>query len=566
MKRILPLLATLFVLCGHLTAADAPLCLKTETFDRDPGWDNSSNRVVASDPPTVTQDFGWSPGKIGGTIWKSTTPAWYGMPLKQPLSFKDAFSASGKITAVKPETGRGGVAYLGFFNHERQGWRAWNSMAMRVANDDKEALIFLDYSTALWNAGAAEMELGIPMDGSEHTWRFTYDPNATRAPWTDTRLRSYLTTARQLATDVLAKAKPAEPELTLAALQGRLRAALELGLVTFLNRGGKEWWLLKQDKEDLKGAVSVQIDGGETFRTYLPAAVRDQPVVMDRFGIFNMQTYHGSVKFHVADLMVNGAKIDLSKDPGWDGVGNRTTFVERDFQRQDFGYSADTKFAGGAKGEIGGEFYNVEPLDPLHGFYADEVGQLTLDDPIRFSGKIYFHEATADAGMYFGYFRKEDELRELGKNQPGNASGWPQPNTLGVVVDGPARIGWWFIPVVTAADRKLSGKTQDHVFLPTRKSRTFDFQYDPAANNGVGRITVTLDAEPPFTLDLTPEQRKSGATFDRFGLMSFRRGGHNSTLYFDDLTYTTRRAADAPPLRHEQKIITVPYPPSGRKY
>src|SRR4051794_5928228 len=64
--------------------------LKTEHFDRDPGWDNSMNRVEASDPPTVTEDFGWSPGAIGGTIWQSTTPAWYGMPLERPLSFRDA--------------------------------------------------------------------------------------------------------------------------------------------------------------------------------------------------------------------------------------------------------------------------------------------------------------------------------------------------------------------------------------------------------------------------------------------------------------------------------------------
>lgn len=134
-----------------------------------------------------------------------------------------------------------------------------------------------------------------------------------------------------------------------------------------------------------------------------------------------------------------------------------------------------------------------------------------------------------------------------------------------MVVDGPAGIGWWFIPICTAADRKLSRDKPGAVFLPTRAPRTFEFAYDPGANNGVGRITVTLDGEPPIILDLTPEQRKAGAAFDRFGLMSFRRGGKYSTLYFDDLTYTTRRA-DAPAVRHEQEIITVPYPPNGRKY
>ena len=82
---------------GNAAENEPHTFLKSEAFDRDPGWDNSVNRVEASDPPTVTQDFGWSPRRIGGTVWKSTTPAWYGMPLKRTLSFKDAFSASGRI-------------------------------------------------------------------------------------------------------------------------------------------------------------------------------------------------------------------------------------------------------------------------------------------------------------------------------------------------------------------------------------------------------------------------------------------------------------------------------------
>ena len=97
-------------------------------------------------------------------------------------------------------------------------------------------------------------------------------------------------------------------------------------------------------------------------------------------------------------------------------------------------------------------------------------------------------------------------------------------------------------------------------FSPHAAHRTFTFDYDPRANNGIGRVIVTLDGEVPFTLDLKPEQRKAGATFDRFGLMSFRRGGKFSILYFDDLTYTTRRPIDAPAPRHHQQITTVPYP------
>jgi hypothetical protein len=67
-------------------------------------------------------------------------------------------------------------------------------------------------------------------------------------------------------------------------------------------------------------------------------------------------------------------------------------------------------------------------------------------------------------------------------------------------------------------------------------------------------------------VDLKPEQRKAGATFDRFGLMSFRRGGKFSTLFFDDLTYTARRPAGYQPTFHKQQITRVQYPSGGRKY
>ena len=100
------------------------------------------------------------------------------------------------------------------------------------------------------------------------------------------------------------------------------------------------------------------------------------------------------------------------------------------------------------------------------------------------------------------------------------------------------------------------------VFLPERDQRTFDFAYVPQANGGVGRITVTLSGEQPFTQDLTPEQRKAGATFDRFGLMS-SKGAKYLTVYLDDLTYTAQPTTGER-VRHKQEIVTVPYPASGR--
>src|SRR4029453_9777221 len=91
----------------------------------------------------------------------------------------------------------------------------------------------------------------------------------------------------------------------------------------------------------------------------------DRPVYMDRFGLFNVQLYHQYLDLYIGDLTVNGYKMDLSKDPNWEGKGNRVEFVEQDFQRQDFGYS-QTNWAGKGIGEIGGLFSITEAQDPYH--------------------------------------------------------------------------------------------------------------------------------------------------------------------------------------------------------
>ena len=80
-------------------------------------------------------------------------------------------------------------------------------------------------------------------------------------------------------------------------------------------------------------------------------------------------------------------------------------------------------------------------------------------------------------------------------------------------------------------------------------------------------MTVTLD-DHEFGFDLTPQQRKSGAIFDRFGLANVRGGGHSVELYLDDLTYTARREKNAKPAFTPQTSIEVPYPhkQGGRRY
>src|SRR5437868_6864251 len=157
--RIHQIAVCMFVLMlVSIAGAQEELVQIHQDFSKDPGWDFKNNRGVAEDPPTIKQDFGWSPtthtgvsqpGEIGGRIWQSVTPAWYALPLNHPLSFKEPFSFSGRITFMP--TGGAGVAYLGLFNHSLQGWRVWNSMAVRLGGESGgQAAFGIDAMGANW--------------------------------------------------------------------------------------------------------------------------------------------------------------------------------------------------------------------------------------------------------------------------------------------------------------------------------------------------------------------------------------------------------------------------------
>ena len=108
MRWIPSFLTSMCLLAMPLASAQDGLVQVHQDFSKDPGWEWKDNRIVAEDPPTVKQDFGWAPtnhtgaaepGEIGGRIWRSITPAYYALPLNHPLSFKDKFSFSARIAS-----------------------------------------------------------------------------------------------------------------------------------------------------------------------------------------------------------------------------------------------------------------------------------------------------------------------------------------------------------------------------------------------------------------------------------------------------------------------------------
>ena len=541
-----------------------------EHFDDDPHWEALSNRVECSNCPTITQDFGWAPtnktgfgpGEIGGTIWRSTTASYYAMPINKPLSFKEPFSASGKLAVFVPPEGGVGF-YMGFFNAERQGWRVWSSCGFRIGDmENGSARFYLDYKTGKACGAILNPDLEIPGDGSVHAWELKYDPNASVADeqWPDARLPRYFDgKGGNVHTDTLLAAfKRNDPSMTKERLLGLLFRARDAGLVDdWYRKGTYHLWTLERHPEQIKGKIRFTLDG-QSVSYYLIPGHQDMPTFMNRFGVYNMQIYTGSLEFYVSDLLVNGKRIDLSQDPHWQGLNNRVTFTETDFHsRHNYGYS-QTNWAGEKPGEIGGRFWGTEVIDPLHGYYATEIGELSLEDPIKFSGRMCFTEGAVDERMLIGYFNKEEKMAPVNGEYKGN----PPNQYLGLEIMDQTSVGYNFTAVCSPR-QNISTEQRGPIIIPDRISRQFTFEYDPHAGRS-GTITVSLGNDR-FSYDLTEEQRKTGSKFDRFGLLNPRKGGKYVDVYIDDLMYCSRIPKDKT-AKHKQEVVKEPYPRGGRKY
>ena len=562
------IVAAVILLSSSVAAAQSQLVTVKESFDADPGWIGFNNRQIGTEMPTVRQDFGWSQtnhtgagsGEIGGLVTDSRIGAYYALPFGRPVSFKDKLSASGKLVLKRLDLR--GVAYLGFFNSRRHEWRPWNSMAFRIWEENGLGQIMFDWMSADWQAAGFETDVLLKPDGAVHTWRFEYDPDA-RADLSqrDALLEQVLTDRSGNAAGdleyqdepiVYEKAKKIEPDLTPQAFRERLIKAREAGLTGFFHRHGQRRWWKINNPEQQQGRIILQIDDHDPHITYLTPEQREMASSMDRFGMFNIQRYGGSCEVYYGDLVINGKKIDLSKDPGWEGKNNRATWTEPDFHSMfDFGFS-ETNWAGEGIGEIGGLFWRVRPTGPA-GYYADDVGAVTLDDPISFSGTINFPTGQTDAAMYFGYFNHDDQTAKHETNVD-----MPYGQMLGIAIADSSAVGYYFTGMCLDKDRRAASE-RGPVIVPDGRRRQFTLRYDPEANDGVGRVTCTLDGEETV-FDLTPDMRKAGATFNRFGLANVRRGGNSVRVYLDDLSYTARRDPKAKRTFHKQEYVKSRYP------
>jgi hypothetical protein len=463
--------------------ASAPAAERTEHFDKDPDWDGVNNRATTPEKRTIRQDFGFSKsnhaggksGEIGGFITPAAEPAYYAKKI-ETRSFDDALSASGRLLCQ----GQQFHVLVGFFNADTiNEWRTPNSIAIRLLGRGDVYFAYVEYCTARWRAGG--------------------DSPGGFATVKDERGRTNL--------------------------KGfKTGAAVE--------------WAMKYDPAGNKGTGSITVTlGGETAVCHLDAGHKADGAKFNRFGLLNViKSADSGGEVWLDDISVSGQLDTLDGHGGWEGHNNRTTYETTGVRpRFDFGYSP-TQFAGGkTKGELGGIVFRGDCRDKNKlAAYGDRLSPLSLDKPLKASGKVAMRRGVSDSTTLLGYYHSEESL----KVNPSQSNGWPR-SFLGVAIEGPSREGFLFYPAYRTNGEESGNASRSgasHI-LPDGKSHDWSLEYDPAAAGGRGRIVVTFDGKP-VTLDLGDGHRKAGARFDRFGLVTTWIDGNAQQVYFDDLKYT----------------------------
>ncbi len=483
-RTLLSGVAILLCLVAGLALAEE----RHENFDKDPKWDGQNNRATTPEKRTVRQDFGYSrtanvagkpdanPGEIGGFITPAAETASYGCKLEKK-TFDDALSASGTLLCK----GRAFHVLIGFFNaNTTNEWRTPNTIALRLLGRGDVFYAYVEYTTDKWRAGG-DSPGGFATVKDEKTGK--------------TALRGFKT-------------------------------------------GVAQEWSIKYDPKGNKGAGVITVTlGGETAVCNLSEGHKTDGATFDRFGLLAVsKSAAAGGEVWLDDVRINGTKDDFAKDPQWEGVGNRREFQTADVRpRFDFGYSPTNHAGGKGAGELGGLVFRGDcRYKEKLAAYGDRLATLTLDKPLKASGKVALRRGVSDSTTLLGFYHSEDSLEV----NPSQNSGFPK-SFLGVAVEGPSLEGFLFYPAyrVRGDGQAYAGGADRPHILPDGKSHDWSLAYDPAATEGRGRVTVTFDGKK-VTLNLGDGHKTTGARFNRFGLITTWIDGNGQRVYFDDLTYT----------------------------
>lgn len=467
--------------------------IKTESFDRDPGWEGIHHRSARTlEPVNIRQDFGYSPdtshaksresdepGELGGLITPASEAAYYALAI-EPRSLDQPLSASGTL-----HMGQGGThLLLGFFNSETLNeWRTPNTVAMRLNGRGENFFAYVEYCTSRWRAG-----------GDTTPFPSRIDPVTGRS-----------------------------------------------SLIGFPCNQTLRWTLNYDPAgNDGRGVVTATI-GEHTAICNLDDAHKQDGARFTHFGILNvMKSADSSSEVWLDDISVNGGTPDtFTRDPGWEQHHNRRAYETRIVRpRCDFGHAV-SNFAGGtAAGELGGLIFRGDCRFPdKMACYGDQVGPLTLARPLQAAGKIALRRGVSDSTTLFGFYNARESMR----SSESQNDGLPE-SVLGVHVEGPSSEGFCFYPVLRtkAGGGRYAASREFSRIFPDGQSHDWRLEYDPDGAAGAGQITLTLD-EKSQTFDLQPGEKERGTTFDRFGIITTWIDGNSQDVYWDDISYTVEQ-------------------------
>lgn len=162
---------------------------RAESFNADPNWIGSGNRVAFEDKErSGNHDFGFSEkshfaegataGELGGTVWRSGRYAYYADRVG-PLTLEDRLEASGKVVLKTgaPDSG----CYLGFFNggeKDKSPAQAGDYLGIKIGGPTRVGHYFAP-AYAFSPAAKADRATGpLLVPGRAYPWKFVYDPDA----------------------------------------------------------------------------------------------------------------------------------------------------------------------------------------------------------------------------------------------------------------------------------------------------------------------------------------------------------------------------------------------------
>jgi hypothetical protein len=470
------------VTTGFATAEE-----RTQRFDKDPGWEGRNNRSATPAPRELRQDFGYSKtshasdkaGELGGFITPAGEPAYYAKTLPAK-TFDDALTASGTLAC----TGRRFHALIGFFNaNTLNEWRTPNTIALRISGRGDVFYAWLEYATGRWRAGGDSPQ-GFPRERDPKTGR------------------------------------------------SRLKG--------FAAKGAVHRWSLRYDPKgnDGRGVITATI-GDVKAVCNLAVGHKSDDTTFNRFGLLTvMKSAAAGGEVWLGDIAINGKRQDFSRDLGWDSLHNRHTYTTKLVRpRFDFGFSPTHHAGGKAAGELGGVIFRGDcRFEEKMASYGDRLNELTLDKPLRASGKVCLCRGVSDSTVLIGFFHSKDSMA-VNKSQ---ANGLPR-SFLGISTNGPSCEGFYFAPTYRVkGDECGRVKEKPPSVYPDGTVHDWTLKYSPLAASGRGEITLTLDKQS-VRLPLGKGHRATGAGFNRFGLITTWIDGNSQTIYFDDLTYTCKQ-------------------------